>query len=108
MTIKDDLVSGVKKKKSAVIVGISSPIRVRSKLYVMKKLFEKAKRNPFVDTESFESYLKYIAQQIEDIEGVKVKSSKPDEIYKTLKSLGWLREVNYMAFYVITTNYAIA
>ena len=96
------------KKKSAVIVGISSPIKVRSKLYVMKKLFEKAKRNPFVDTESFESYLKYIARQIEDAEGVVVDSNNPEDIYKTLKRIGWLREVNYMAFYMITTNYAIA
>tara|TARA_R100000995_G_scaffold45089_1_gene21225 strand:+ start:1249 stop:1572 length:324 start_codon:yes stop_codon:yes gene_type:complete len=101
-------ISGVRKKKSAIVVGISSPIRVRSKMFVMRKLYDKAKRNPFVDTESFESYLKFIARQIEDVEGVKVKSNKAEDIYKTLKSLGWLREVNYMAFYVITTNYAIA
>ena len=107
MRSKKDSLS-LTKKKSAVIVGISSPIKVRSKLYVMKKLFEKAKRNPFVDTESFESYLKYIARQIEDAEGVVVDSNNPEDIYKTLKRIGWLREVNYMAFYMITTNYAIA
>ena len=107
MRSKKDSLS-LTKKKSAVIVGISSPIRVRSKLYVMQMLFKKAKRNPFVDTESFESYLKYIAKQIEDVEGVVVDSDKPEDIYKTLKRIGWLREVNYMAFYMITTNYAIA
>ena len=91
-----------------IVIGIDNPIRIKSKLYVMKKLYKKAKNNPFVDTDSFESYLSYIARQIEEQEGIIVDSIEPESIYKTLKRIGWLREINYMAFYMITANYAIA
>ena len=82
----DKLVSS-KKKRSAIVVGMENPIRVKSKLYVMKN---------------------YVAKQIEQQEGIIVESVNPESIYKTLKRIGWLREINYMAFYMITANYAIA
>ena len=103
-----DKLTSSKKKRSAMVVGIETPIRIKSKLYVMKKLYKKAKKNPFVDTDSFESYLNYVAKQIEKQEGIIVESVEPESIYKTLKRIGWLREINYMAFYMITANYAIA
>ena len=103
-----DKLASSKKKKSAMFVGIDNPIRIKSKLYVMEKLYEKAKKNPFVDTDSFESYLEYVAKRIEEQEGIIVESKEPEYVYKTLKRIGWLREINYMAFYMITANYAIA
>ena len=38
-------------KKVAMIVGIEDSIRYRTKLQAMKKLYKKAKNNPFVDTD---------------------------------------------------------
>ena len=42
--------SSIKKKRMAVIVGIDNPIRIKSREYVLRKLFEKAKKN---DWETF-------------------------------------------------------
>ena len=95
-------------KKVAMIVGIEDSIRYRTKLQAMKKLYKKAKNNPFADTESFDSYMKFIANKIREGTSVEVQSVEPEEIFDTLKKIGWLRERSYASFYMITTNKAIA
>ena len=91
-----------------MIVGIEDSIRYRTKLQAMKKLYKKAKNNPFTDTESFDSYMKFIANKIREGTSVEVQSVEPEEIFDTLKKIGWLRERSYASFYMITTNKAIA
>jgi hypothetical protein len=77
--------SSIKKKRMAVIVGIDNPIRIKSREYVLRKLFEKAKKNPFVEADNL------------------------DNMYKTLKRIGWLREISYSMFILITASqYAIS
>ena len=95
-------------KKVAMIVGIEDSIRYRTKLQAMKKLYKKAKNNPFTDTESFDRYMKFIANKIREGTSVEVQSLEPEEIFDTLKKIGWLRERSYASFYMITTNKAIA
>ena len=46
-----------KKQRMAVIIGIDSPIKIKSKKYVMEMLFNRAKKNPFVESENIEEYI---------------------------------------------------
>lgn len=95
-------------KKVAMVVGIQDSIRYKTKEEALRKLYRKAKNNPFTDTRSFEHYIKFLAKRITDTENIKVKSLKPKDIFDTLKRIGWLREKNYLSFYMITTNHGIA
>tara|TARA_R100001082_G_scaffold99090_1_gene67646 strand:+ start:4060 stop:4374 length:315 start_codon:yes stop_codon:yes gene_type:complete len=95
-------------KKVAMIVGIQSPIRYKTKEEALRKLYKKAKSNPFTDTRSFGHYIKFLADRMIDMENIKVKSLEPKDIFDTLKRIGWLREKNYLSFYMVTTNHGIA
>jgi hypothetical protein len=52
--------------------------------------------------------MKFIANKIREGTSVEVQSVEPEEIFDTLKKIGWLRERSYASFYMITTNKAIA
>ena len=97
----------MKKKRKAMLVGISTPIKIKSKKYVLEKLYQRAKKNPFVNTDSFEDYLKHLKHQIKVLEGKEVDGGV-DEIYDTLKKIGWLKEMSIWVFAFITANNAIA
>ena len=95
------------KKKKAMLVGIADPIRIKSKRYVLEKLYQRAKKNPFVNTDSFDDYLEHIKNQIKSLEGKDVDGGV-DEIYDALKKIGWLKEISVWVFSLITTHNALA
>jgi len=96
------------KKKKAVFVGIADRIQIKSKGYVMKMLYKRAKKNPFMADKTYEEYLEYIRSQVRLLEGIEIKADTEDEMYNALKSLGWLKEISVLAVYIITANYGIA
>lgn len=95
------------KKKKALLVGIADPIRIKSKRYVLEKLYQRAKKNPFVNTDSFEDYMEHVKVQIKTLEGKDVDGGV-DEIYDTLKKIGWIKEISVWVFSLITTHNALA
>ena len=101
--------SSIKKKRMAVIVGIDNPIRIKSREYVLRKLFEKAKRNPYVEADNLNEYILFLAKRIEEVNREYIEDLSVDNMYKTLKRIGWLREISYSMFILITASqYAIS
>ena len=102
--------SGYKKKKRmAVIVGIDSPIKIKSKRYVMEMLYNRAKKNPFVESENIEEYMTHLAGRISEVNGEIVDDLSPENMYRTLKRIGWLREISHSVFILISaSHYAIS
>ena len=98
----------MKKKKKAVFVGIADTIQIKSKSYVMKMLYKRAKKNPFIADKSYDEYMDYIKSQVKQLEGIEISAENEEELYNSLKSLGWLKEISVLAVYIITANYGIA
>lgn len=74
----------------------------------MKMLYKRAKKNPFIADKSYEEYMDYIKNQVKQLEGIEIKADNEEELYNSLKRLGWLKEVSVLAAYIITANYGIA
>ena len=74
----------------------------------MKMLYKRAKKNPFIADKSYEEYMEYIKNQVRLLEGIEIKAANEEELYNSLKRLGWLKEVSVLAAYIITANYGIA
>jgi hypothetical protein len=74
----------------------------------MKMLYKRAKKNPFIADKSYEEYMEYIKNQVRLLEGIEIKADNEEELYNSLKRLGWLKEVSVLAAYIITANYGIA
>ena len=101
--------SSIKKKRMAIIVGVDDPIRIKSREFVIRKLFEKAQKNPFLEAETLDEYMRFLADRIEEVNGEIVDDLSIDNMYTTLKRIGWLREVSYAMFILITASqYAIS
>jgi hypothetical protein len=93
----------------AVIVGIDKPIRIKSKRYVMEMLFKRAKKNPFVESDNLEEYMKFLSKRVLEVNGETVEDLSPENMYKTLKRIGWLREISYSVFILVTaSHYAVS
>ena len=76
---------------------------------MLKKLFEKAKNNPFVEAKDLDEYMVFLAKRIEEVNGEYIEDLSIDNMYKTLKRIGWLREISYSMFILITASqYAIS
>ncbi len=71
-------------------------------------LYKRAKKNPFIADKSYEEYMDYIKNQVRQLEGIEIKADNEEELYNSLKRLGWLKEVSVLAVYIITANYGIA
>lgn len=71
-------------------------------------LYKRAKKNPFIADKSYEEYMDYIKNQVKQLEGIEIKADNEEELYNSLKRLGWLKEVSVLAAYIITANYGIA
>jgi len=74
----------------------------------MNMLYKRAKKNPFIADKSYEEYMEYIKNQVRLLEGIEIKADNEEELYNSLKRLGWLKEVSVLAAYIITANYGIA
>tara|TARA_R100001443_G_scaffold15346_1_gene25196 strand:+ start:4248 stop:4556 length:309 start_codon:yes stop_codon:yes gene_type:complete len=100
------------KNKKVILVGFPDPVKLKSKKYVIEKLYEKARKNPFLVNSSYKEYLEFLIEQMEtlsnenidiDIESKDVES----KIYDTLKKLNWLKVINAFIVGVITTNIGV-
>ena len=74
----------------------------------MKMLYKRAKKNPFIADKSYDEYMDYIKSQVKQLEGIEISAENEEELYNSLKSLGWLKEISVLAVYIITANYGIA
>ena len=98
------------KKKKVVVLGFPNPIRMRDKGYVLQKIYDRAKTNPFIADMSYDDYLKFICAEIEkETEGgVKIHYTATDAIYNELKRMGWIRVVSRVLMAVSTHETYIA
>jgi len=96
------------KNKKAVFVGIDDPIKLKSKKYVMKALYRRAKKNPFISDKTFEEFMEHIKYQVKDLEGIEIQAENEEELYNALKNIGWIKEFNMLLAYLIIANYGIA
>jgi len=74
----------------------------------MKMLYKRAKKNPFIADKTYEEYMEYVKSQVKLLEDVDITAETEEELYNSLKSLGWLKEISVLAAYIITANYGIA
>jgi len=93
------------KKKHALLVGITTPIKKKSKKYVLEMVYKKAKRNPFITAETFEEYLEYLNTQINSMSDESIETTNPNKIYDTLKKIGWLKEISFALLAFISVNH---
>tara|TARA_R110000824_G_scaffold272742_2_gene461253 strand:+ start:1661 stop:1954 length:294 start_codon:yes stop_codon:yes gene_type:complete len=96
------------KNKKVILLGFPNPIRMKDKGYVLEKLYDRAQTNPFINGRTFEEYREFLCKQIKDFEGKDVEPSDTDEIYDTLKSMGWIKVVSAVLIAVISAHTAIA
>tara|TARA_R100000234_G_C4859722_1_gene118636 strand:- start:212 stop:508 length:297 start_codon:yes stop_codon:yes gene_type:complete len=96
------------KNKKVILVGFPNPIRMKDKGYVLEKLYERAKRNPFIHDKTFDEYREFLCMQIKDFDGRDVSPNNTDEIYDSLKSMGWIKVVSAVLIAVISAHTAIA
>ena len=74
----------------------------------MKMLYKRAKKNPFIADKTYEEYMEYVKSQVKLLEDIDITAETEEELYNSLKSLGWLKEISVLAAYIITANYGIA
>ena len=82
----------VVKGKKVSFVGISTPIKYKTKKYVMEKLYSKAIKNPFLMDKSYQEYLDFIRAEIELLTLEEPIGNSEEELYDKLKEIGWLKE----------------
>jgi|TARA_R100000353_G_scaffold46979_1_gene37470 hypothetical protein len=100
----------VEDKKKVILVGFPNSVELKSKKYVIKKLYEKSRKNPFLINSSYEEYLKFLVNQIETMSSESIDVDSDDvesKIYDTLKKLNWLKVVNAFVVGIITTNIGV-
>jgi hypothetical protein len=51
------------KDKKVILLGFPNPVKMRNKEYVLEKLYEKAKSNPFIHGKTFEEYREFLCVQ---------------------------------------------
>ena len=95
-------------KKKVILVGFPNPIRLKSKDYVLRKIYSRAKNNPFIDGKTFDEYKEFLCSQIKDFSDIEVDSQNDNEIYDALKSIGWIKVVNAFVLAVISSHTAIS
>ena len=97
-------------KKKVILVGFPNSVELKSKKYVIKKLYEKSRKNPFLINSSYEEYLQFLVNQIETMSSESIDVDSDDvesKIYDTLKKLNWLKVVNAFVVGIITTNIGV-
>ena len=96
------------KGKKVILLGFPNPIKMRNKEYVLEKLYEKAKSNPFIHGKTFEEYREFLCVQIKDFGDIEVDSRDTDKIYDSLKSMGWIKVINAVVLAIISSHTAIS
>ena len=91
--------------KKVHFVGIPTPIKYKSKKYVMEKLYNKAQRNPFLAGKTYREYLDFIRAEIELLTLEEPKGDSEEALYDKLKEIGWLREIPIVLFTLLSVKY---
>ena len=50
--------------KKVILIGFPNPIKLKSKKYVIKKLYERAKKNPFLANSSYDEYIDFLLNKM--------------------------------------------
>tara|TARA_R100000742_G_C4278130_1_gene100630 strand:+ start:2054 stop:2347 length:294 start_codon:yes stop_codon:yes gene_type:complete len=96
------------KNKKVILLGFPNPIRMKNKKYVLERLYDRAQSNPFISGKTFDEYREFLCKQIKEFEGKDIEPDDTDEIYDTLKSMGWIKVVSAVLIAVISAHTAIA
>lgn len=96
------------KKKKVILVGFPNPIKMKSKKYILEKLYERAVKNPFIVDKTFEEYMEFLSHNIKDFGNRRVEPDDVDGIYDALKSMGWIKVISAVLVAVISAHTAIA
>ncbi len=96
------------KKKKVILLGFPSPVRMRDKSYVIRKLYERASSNPFVSGKSYDEYREYLCSQIREHGDVDVHPDNVDIIYDELKSMGWIKVVSAVLLAITSSHIAVS
>ena len=96
------------KKKKVILLGFPNPVKMKDKGYVLEKLYERAKTNPFIHGKTFDEYREFLCMQIKDFDGREISPDNTDEIYDSLKSMGWIKVVSAVLIAIISAHTAIA
>ena len=99
--------------KKVLLLGLPNPVRFKSKKYILETLYKRAKKNPFLSEHSYNEYLEFLKGQIEQFGDVKIKKNVSDkdieeELYKSLKDIGWIKVFNSLVIGVLNTYTGIS
>ena len=98
--------------KKVILVGFPNSIKLKSKNYVIRTLYERAKKNPFLSNHSYDEYLDFLINQVESLSSTKVDIDRNSntlerDIYNALRKLNWLKVINGLFVGIITTNVGV-
>tara|TARA_R100000742_G_C4277054_1_gene98601 strand:+ start:1427 stop:1726 length:300 start_codon:yes stop_codon:yes gene_type:complete len=98
--------------KKVILVGFPNSIMLKSKKYVIETLYKRAKKNPFLANYSYDEYLDFLINQVDNLSSIKVDIDKNSDtlevdIYNALKKLNWLKVINGLIVGIITTNIGV-
>ena len=98
-------------KKKVILVGFPNPIKLKSKKYVIEKLYARARKNPFLANSSYDEYLEFLQKQIKELGNTDVYINENDaesNLYDALKRIKWLKVVNAFVVGIIqSTNMGV-
>ena len=102
---------GLSSKKKVILIGFPNPIKLKSKKYVIEKLYERAKKNPFLANSSYDEYLEFLQKQIKELGNTDVyinEDNAESNLYDALKRIKWLKVVNAFVVGIIeATNIGV-
>ena len=81
------------KFKKLMILGIDGIIEYRSKKYVIKSIYNNARRSPFINQMKYDEYLDFLRNQILDMTGNIPSSNNEDDLFDLLYSIGWIKKI---------------
>jgi hypothetical protein len=95
-------------KKKVILLGFPDPVKMKSKKYVLEKIYSRALKNPFIADYTFDGYMKFLSRSIKDFDGKDVDPGDVEKIYDSLESMGWIKVVSAVLIAVISAHTAIA
>jgi len=97
-------------KKKVILIGLPNPIKLKSKKYIIETLYDRAKKNPFLNKHSYEEYLEFLQEQISTLGNIEIEDSDIEietRIFDALKKMDWIKVVNAFVLGIITTNIGV-
>ena len=97
-------------KKKVILIGLPNPIKLKSKKYIIETLYDRAKKNPFLNKHSYEEYLEFLQEQISTLGNIEIEESDEEietRIFDALKKMDWIKVINTFVLGIITTNIGV-